>query len=101
MDTVCKASNAAATSKDTGEEDSRDADFLARGKLQFPDGEDGEDEEKDVGGGVDGAGYDQHRQLVDAMSGNPRIPDFRDRVALEDSHKEVDCIEDKLSRRAG
>ena len=53
------AQDAAEASEDAESEDGGDAPFLAAGHLEPEDARDGDDEDDDVGGGVEGRGDDE------------------------------------------
>ena len=66
-DFVAEAHDAGYDGHAADEEDGGDLPFLVRRHVQPPDGDDGDDEDHDVAGDVDGAGADQERVFVDAL----------------------------------
>ena len=66
-DLVAEADDAGDDGDAADEEDGRNFPFLVRGHVQPPEGDDGDDENHDVAGDVDGAGADKECVFVDAL----------------------------------
>ena len=69
-DRVAEAYDAGHDRDAADEEDGADFPLLVRGHGQAPDGGDGDDQDHDVAGDVDGAGADQQRVFVNALGGD-------------------------------